>query len=619
LVHKDKITRRDFLSGSQIAIGAALYPSIISSCSKTNSKLKYSNVFQLPDTYYPPQKIGLRGSHDGSWETMHSRVSGRDFPHQQISEEYDLVIVGGGISGLSAAYFFQKEQPNSKILIMDNHDDFGGHAKRNEFNIDGDLRIGYGGTEAIDTPSAYNTESIKLLSEIGIKIEKFYNYFDQDFWTRNKLSKSIVFDEETFGEDKIVFGYGSRSWKDFAADMPVSDKAKSDFVRVHTSKEDYLPNLNLTEKYELLKKTSYEDYLRNYCKIDEQIINIYKRWGMSFWCVGIDEIPTTSIQDYDGGMPGVTHTLPRTGHRNDEPYIFHFPDGNASIARLLVRKLIPLAMPGSTMEDVVLTRANYSELDRTDNNIKIRLNSTAVKISNIESERAVLTTYVRNNKAYTVKSKKCILACYNSAIPYICPEIPDIQKEALSYNVKAPLVYTKVAVPNWKHFEQLKTDFVYYTSGFYKQVEFAYPVEMGGYKAVGKSDSPMILHMCHVPWIPDIKGADQWRAGRYSVLTTTFQQYENHVKQQLLQALGSTGFNPNKDISAITVNRWPHGYAYSPDLIWEPHYNNESEKPWVIGRRPFGSIHIANSDAGASADTNTAISQAFRAVQEILN
>ena len=105
-----------------------------------------------------------------------------------------------------------------------------------------------------------------------------------------------------------------------------------------------------------MKQASYEDYLRNYCKIDEQIINIYKRWGMSFWCVGIDEIPTTSIQDYDGGMPGVTHTLPRTGHRNDEPYIFHFPDGNASIARLLVRKLTPLAMPGSTMEDVVLAR-----------------------------------------------------------------------------------------------------------------------------------------------------------------------------------------------------------------------------------------------------------------------
>ena len=182
---------------------------------------------------------------------------------------------------------------------------------------------------------------------------------------------------------------------------------------------------------------------------------------MSFWCVGIDEIPTTLIQDYDGGMPGVTHTLPRTGHRNDEPYIFHFPDGNASIARLLVRKLIPLAMPGSTMEDVVLTRANYSELDRTDNNIKIRLNSTAVKITNTENEGAVLTTYVLNNKTHSVKSKKCILACYNSAIPYICPEIPETQKKALSYNVKAPLVYTKVAVPNWTHFEQLKTDFVY--------------------------------------------------------------------------------------------------------------------------------------------------------------
>jgi spermidine dehydrogenase len=608
-----KITRRDFLNGTRIAIAASLCTPLLTAC---GVRIPSSN-FILPNDYYPPSKTGLRGSHDGSWENMHARVSGQKFPHANPSEYYDLVVVGAGLSGLSAAFFYRQKNPKAKILILDNHDDFGGHAKRNEFTVNGQFRMGYGGTEAIDTPSAYNPESIQLLKDIGIKTEKFYDYFDQDFWDRYGLAKSIVFDKETFGEDKIVLGYGERSWGDFAADMPVSDKAKADFIRVHTSTEDYLPDLSFDEKFTLLSKTSYEEFLRNYCKVDEQIINIYKRWGMSFWCVGIDEVPTTLIQNYDGGMPGVKHTLPRTGYRNDEPYIFHFPDGNASVARLLVRKMIPDAIPGSTMEDVVMSKAAYHTLDRPINDINIRLNSTAVNVSNTNDKKATMVTYVRDGQTFTVEGQHCIMACYNAAIPYLCVDMPQEQKEALAYNVKVPLVYTKVAVPDWKRFAKLKTDFVYYTSGFFKQVEFAYPVSIGGYTAVDTPDTPMILHMCHVPWVPDVKGADQWRVGRHRILTTPFSTYEQHVKTQLSKALAGTDFDPEKDISAITVNRWPHGYAYSPDLIWEPEYKNELDKPWVKGRQPFGRIHIANSDAGAGADTNTAIAQAYRAVQEI--
>ena len=343
---------------------------------------------------------------------------------------------------------------------------------------------------------------------------------------------------------------------------------------------------------------------------------------MSFWCVGIDEVPTTSIQDYDGGMPGVEYTLPRTGYRGDEPYIFHFPDGNASVARLLVRQLIPAAMPGSTMEDVVTALADYSKLDRQDQNVRIRLNSTAVHVTNREHSSAVDITYVRNGDAHNISADKCILACYNGAIPYLCPEMSNRQKEALAYGVKVPLVYTKVLVPNWKPFAELGLEFVYYTGGFYKQVELAYPVSVGEYQRSQTPDEPMVLHMCHSPWVPDKQGPEQWREGRRRILATPFETFEQHAKQQLNQALGSTGFNADTDISAITVNRWPHGYAYSPDLTWEPEWPSddtlgEGARPWVIGRQPFGNIHIANSDADASADTNAAISQAYRAVREL--
>ncbi len=609
-----KITRRDFLNGTQIAIGAALTPALLQAC---GVQPEAGHPFHLPSDYYPPAKTGLRGSHDGSWEVMHARVAGKEWTSGVPDAHYDLVVVGGGISGLSAAYFYRREKPDATILILDNHDDFGGHAKRNEFTINGETRISYGGTEAIDTPSAYSPEAISLLRDIGVDLEKFYGYFDQEFWDRHGLSKSIFFDAENFGVNRLVPGYGSRDWAEFAADLPMSNAAKADFIRVHTEAVDYMPGLSFDKKYEILRRTSYEDFLRDYCKVDEEVIAIYKRWGMSFWCVGIDEIPTTLIQDYDGGMPGVTHTLPRTGHRNDEPYIFHFPDGNASVARLLVRSLIPGVVPGSTMEDVVTARVDYSKLDQAGQSVNIRLNSTAVDVRN--SDGGVRVTYVRNGKTHTVSAGHAVLACDNNAISYICPDLPDAQVDALTTSTKVPLVYTKVLVPDWQRFADIGTDFIYYPTGFYKQAEFAYPVSFPNYKGSMEPDQPMILHMCHVPWVPDIQGPAQWREGRQRILTTPYTEFEFHVKKQLGEALAAYDFDPDRDIESITVNRWPHGYAYSPDLIWEPDYASDADKPWVKGRQPVGRILIANSDAGASADTNTAISQAHRAVSEIVS
>ena len=609
-----KITRRDFLNGTQIAIGAALTPSLLQACGVA---FDTTTDFTLPAEYYPPTKVGLRGAHDGSWEVMHDTVSGKAWKARKPEAHYDLVIVGGGISGLSAAYFFRQKKPNARILMLDNHDDFGGHAKRNEFEINGETRITYGGSEAIDTPSNYTNPAKALLEDIGIELKKFYEYYDQEFWARHKLSMAIFFDKEQFGVDRLVPGYGKRDWAEIAAELPISDKAKADFLRVQTEKIDYLAGMAEDEKIALMKRTSYEDFLRDYCKVDEEVIAIYKRWGMSFWCVGIDEIPTTLIQDYDGGMPGVEHTIPRTGHRNNEPYIFHFPDGNASVARLLVRRLLPEAVPGSTMEDVVTARVDYSKLDQPEQQINIRLNSTVVNAKN-QGKDTVKITYVRAGKTHAVSADHCIMACYNNALPYLCPDMADAQVDALGYAIKVPLVYTKVLVPDWKRFAEIGTGFIYYPTGFYKQAEFAYPVSFPNYAGSMEPDQPMVLHMCHSPWVPDIQGPDQWREGRRRILSTPFSEYEHHVKTQLGGALAGYDFDPDRDITAITVNRWPHGYAYNPTLIWEPEYRSEAEKPWVIGRQPIGRIHIANSDAGAGADTNTAITQANRAVSEIL-
>ncbi len=577
-----------------------------------------NSEFSLADDYYPPSLTGLRGSHDGSWEVMHSRVLGKKWPTTSYEEKYDLAVVGAGISGLTAAYHYQKKHPQAKILVIDNHDDFGGHAKRNEFNINGEMRIGYGGTESIDTPSSYSSEAKELIKEIGIDVEKFYEAYDQSLYSSMDLGKGIVFDNQSFSEQKLVTGYNKIPWEEFAANSPMNEKAKSDLVRLWTEKKDYLPVLSDEEKHNLLSKVSYYDFLKDYVKVDQQVLEMFRRWGMSFWVVGIDEVPATSIQSYDGGMPGLNQTLKRSGYRGDEPYIFHFPDGNASVARLLVRKLIPEAVPGSSMEDVVLAKVNYPLLDKN-SLTRIRLNSTVVNVSHNQDSSAVDLTYVRNYQVHTIRAEKCILACYNSAIPYLCSELPKKQVEGLKYNIKVPLTYTKVMIPNWRAFAELGLDFVYYTNDFFKQVELDYPVSIGGYKFNKSPNDPMVLHMCHSHHSIDIKGPDQWKEGRRRLLSTPFSVFEDHVKSHLDQALGKAGFDAGKDITAITVNRWPHGYSYSNDLLWEPDWPSEESKPWVIGRQQFGRIAIANSDAGAAADTNSAITHGIRAANEMLS
>jgi spermidine dehydrogenase len=273
-------------------------------------------------------------------------------------------------------------------------------------------------------------------------------------------------------------------------------------------------------------------------------------------------------------------------------------------------------MPGSTMEDVVTARDDYGALDRPEEKVRIRLNSTAVHVTHASNDTAVDVTYVTKGQAHTVRGTRSILACYNGAIPYLCPELPEAQKKGLAYGVKVPLTYTKVLVRNWRPFADLKTDFIYYTKDFYKQVELDYPVSIGGYRRSQTPDEPMVLHMCYVHHGSGHKWPDQLREGRRRLPTSPYIPFEYHVRDQLSQSLAQAGFDPDRDIKGITVNRWSHGYAYSPGLIWEPDYPSEESKPWVVGRKPFGRITIANSDAGARADTNSAIREAFRAVEE---
>ncbi len=294
----------------------------------------------------------------------------------------------------------------------------------------------------------------------------------------------------------------------------------------------------------------------------------------------------------------------------EEPYIFHFPDGNASVARLLVRALIPDAVPGHTMEDVVTTKVDYSKLDRDGQGVRIRLSATAVHVkpqAGAAANAPVTIHYAKDSLLRSVSAKHCVMACYNVMVPYLCPDLPPEQKTALEYCVKAPFLYTRVAIRNWKAFAELGIHQIMAPGSYYSYIALDFPVSL---------DEPAALFLLRTPCSPGAPRRDQYRAGRYELLTMPFDKIERNTRDQLQRMLGGAGFDAARDIAAITANRWGHGYAYEYDSYADrdlPH----GPRPNVLGRAPFGRITIANADSAARAYTDAAIDEAHRAVNEL--
>jgi spermidine dehydrogenase len=621
------ITRRDFLNGVALGIGGTLAAGWLSPDLETL-------LAQGRAGAYPPALTGLRGSHVGSFEAFHSMRDGAFWKSaaapQDTGEEYDLVVVGAGISGLTAAHVVRKARPDARVLLLDNHDDFGGHAKRNEFAHNGRTYIGYGGTQSIDSPAPYSQVARDLISELGIEVARYSKVLDSNLYKSLGLRPAFFFDKETFGTDRLLAG----DLRDdaFLVAAPVSDAVRRDHKRLLTEHFDPMPGLSQSEKKARLARISYADFLTKLWKLDSGVLPLYQTRPHGLFGVGIDAVPAQDAFGFGypgfGAMdldatPGPGQNLDSIRSKEAADFYFHFPDGNASVARLLVRRLVPSALAGSTMDDVVTTRADYATLDAPGAPVRIRLSSSVMRVRHSGPEgpgQRVEVAYLPNGTRVlkTVKARSVILACWHSTIPYICPELPGEQKTALAYAIKVPLVYTNVFIRRWTAFQKLGVQRISTPGMWHTSVGLDFPVSLGGYRCQTDPAEPIVLHLSKAACRPGLPARDQHRAGRAELLSTSFETIERSIRDQLGRALGAGGFDPATDILGITVNRWPHGYAYQYNSLNDAFWLNGGEQPCVVARRRFGRIAIANSDAGAYAYTDGAIDHGHRAAHELL-
>ena len=638
------ITRRDFLSGVALGVAAASIPPL-------EAIAEGSAVSQsLGQDYYPPTLRGMRGSHPGSFEVMHSMTwqgaKRWPVPTAQTDDTYDLVIVGGGPSGLSAARYFLEARPEARILIIENHDDFGGHAKRNEFHVDGRLLLAGGGASLYMKPHTFPAHVQRLMHDVGLDFEALDASFDyEEFHRRTKIG--MYFDEGLFGKGILarwpfalnhnymsiyMERYGlPDDYEAMFRSYPISSESKAQLLALFTDEPaEVIPGVTAEETMVRLVAMTYDEYLRDVRGVNQEVRTLLFGLATGGGNLYSDQVPAIGAVGFDYPMPGKKALFKQLGLPVPRPpdmmgtYNKRHPDGLASFARLLVRDMIPEVAPTaierSRQEDILTARFDYSQLDVPGRRLRIRLNGTAVDVRHTADRQYVDTTYVQGDRAFRVRSRHSILACWNMVIPHICPELSREQKEGLRYFEKMPVCLTQVALRNWRAIDRSGFGHVEVPRGFFSTFVLDNPHTIGDIRASTDPNEPIIVTAAHTPQ-PVGSGSstirEQFRLRRHVMYRTPYESFEANVIKQMTDIWGPFGFDARRDIAGITVNRWPHGYTfgYMPD---EPDLGLLTDPPHVAGRAQHDRISIANSDAGALTSVEVAVDQAHRAVGEQL-
>ncbi|MEW9554614.1 FAD-dependent oxidoreductase [Nonomuraea sp. NPDC050783] len=493
-------------------------------------------------------------------------------PPEPTGERYDLVVVGGGLSGVSAAYEWLRRRPGASVLVLDNHDEIGGQARRARFHRQGAL--GGAGTG----PAGTGLAGARLVTpEPG-------------------LVDAVMCDEESFGADTLV-----RLTADWVARLPIAARARDDLRRLRHGPPDWFPGLPAEAKQERLAGLTYSAFLLQVCGAHPDVERFCRSMSCPEW--GYDTRALGAIDAWGTGYPGFAGLGLEKGKPSrynsptvrkqwgiGDPDVHLFPEGNQALVRAMVNRMLP--DPGSP--------------DRPGDRARFRLSSPVVSVR--DGEGAARVAYFDGHRVRSVEAGSVVLACWSAVIPYLVPELPAPQREALGEAVRVPLLHASVRVRDWNAWRRAGVRRVRWTGAYWSLIELDPPGRPGG---------PAEVHLLATPCRAELGPRAGAVAGRRELIRTPYEVLERTIREQLTRLLGPAGFDPAADVEEITVNRWGHGNAPEYCRPWHAFYP-DGPFPAEVARRRFGRIAIAGSDAASAARADAAVTAAFRAVEELM-
>jgi spermidine dehydrogenase len=675
-----KITRKDFLDG--VAITAAGLAAASALPGLTGAEAAFAASSAADPDFYPPTATGLKGQPDGplgqfmaidgkpNQKDVHSTRGGTGIKPNRIQdtgEVYDCVVVGAGASGLAAAKFYQDRfGPDAKILILDPLADFGGHSHRNEFHIPyqgNDLMIlRNGGTVNLDSigtwnqpasglfdiPGSYGQPAVDLLGFCGVDYNNFPSSQQAGIPGSFGLRAMLLFPSEDWGTDTVIQNrLGTQPWPDFLALTPFSPEAQAGIARIQTdTTTDWItlkhgPTSD-ADKKQLLARMTQKQYYMDYVGVPEESTIWYQRNGHGLLGAGVQAISAADAwalgQAGFGGLGLLEESFPGIGRTPQLDFIPNggpsraWPDGNISLLRLLVAKLIPAAIPDvdggrPNQENIVKATTDYSKLDLPANSIRIRLNSMVFRVKPAKDWRDnAIVEYVVGGKGKRVVGKHVVMACWNRVTAKIVDGLPTEQVENLCYARKVPLIYARAVLNNWQAFADARVSSVTPrgNSLFWDSTSLAAGARFGNAYGPTPNQPPTAPAVLSFQVVPSDHNATPqlaaYEGGRKRLLELSFQELEGAVWDVLDRSVNKLGgdFDPERDVHAVMVNRWNYGYAHELTSTWDPSaFGPVADQPQVKGRVPFKNVSIANSDSGAMAYTHSAIAEGYRAIQDL--
>jgi len=609
------ITRRDFIYGSSLLVGTAL-----AGCGRDAPPAASQGFsFEVGADWYGPGGTGdyaaSHGNTPGLVRTAHEIRAGRFEKIEDAAlnsfEEYDLVIVGGGFAGLAAAHHFHRLHPSGRALILDNHPIFGGEAKRNDFEVNGVHISGPQGSndfaiqQETGEPDDYFT-ALNLPREFefaepggaaaGMRIP-FDNY-DYLHWHHDSFDVAHFYREGALPWVKDLWQSGLES-------TPWDGAVQRAFQRLRQTEvsapggqdiDRWLDSMTLKSYYEdihelpLEVSAYYDPIMASIAGLGCDAITAY--WGLGFEFPGF-----IKPEDYDA-----------------EP-LKSFPGGNAALARHFVKQFNSDAIEGSDFESILFGKIAFDQLDRDGKPVRIRLDSTAVRVEN--KSDSVRVIYARDGELHQLTAKAVVMASGGWVNRHVIRDLPDAHNRAYDAFIHSPVLVANVALTNWRFLERLGIAAAIWSEGFGFTCNIRRPMVVGGKSQPLHPDQPIVLTFYAPIFKPGLPAKQQGNVGRAEMLATSFTDYELQIREQMTAMFSSGGFDPVNDIAGIILNRWGHAYV-APGPGFHFGINGAAAPPDVI-REPIGRIAIGHSELRGHQNWTGAAAEGRRAVESLLD